>query len=115
MYILEAMMPDMEEHLIARYTAEEYDYAKASESSIWQYLVDMDWIYSVDMKVKLRFFEEAPTTVGIDDSPGRIGQFMGWQMVRSFMEENEEVTVEELLNNTSETKILKAYKPQENE
>jgi hypothetical protein len=115
MYTLEAMMPEIEEHLIVRYTAAEYDYAKASEYSIWQYLVDMDWVYSVDMKVKLRFFEEAPTTVGIDDSPGRIGQFMGWQMVRSYMEANEEVTVEELLNKTSETKILKAYKPQENE
>ncbi len=115
MYLLEAMMPEFEEHLIARYTKEEYDYAMASEYSIWQYLMDMNWIYSVDMKVKLRFFEEAPTTVGIDDSPGRIGQFMGWQMVRAYMEKNEDVSVAELLNETSETKILKAYKPQENE
>ena len=115
MYTLEAMMPEFDEHLIMRYTKDEYDYARASEYSIWQYLVDMDWIYSVDMKVKLRFFEEAPTTVGIDDSPGRIGQFMGWQMVRSYMNANEEVTLEELLGETSETKILKAYKPKENE
>ncbi|NOQ71715.1 MAG: hypothetical protein GQ574_06935 [Crocinitomix sp.] len=115
MYTLEAMMPEFEEHLIVRYTKDEYDYARASEYSIWQYLVDMDWIYSVDMKVKLRFFEEAPTTVGIDDSPGRIGQFMGWQMVRSYMNANEDVTLEELLKETSETKILKAYKPKENE
>ncbi len=115
MYIMEAMMPDADKHLIARYTAEEYDYAMASEYSIWQYLIDMDWLYSVDMKVQLRFFEEAPTTVGIDDSPGRTGQFMGWQMVRSYMKANEEVTVEDLLNETNETKILKAYKPKENE
>lgn len=115
MYLIEAMMPDFEENLIVRYTKDEYDYAIASEYSIWKYLIDMDWMYSVDMKVKLRFFEEAPTTVGIDESPGRIGQFMGWQMVRSYMNANEEVTVEELLNETSETTILKAYKPKENE
>ena len=115
LYIMEAMMPDAEAHLIARYTKEEYDYAMASEYSVWQYLVDMSWIYTSDMKVKLRFFEEAPTTVGVDESPGRLGQFMGWQMVRSYMKANEDVTVEELLNETNETKILKAYKPKENE
>ena len=32
-----------------------------------------------------------------------------------YMEENEDVTVLDLLNNTTETEILKAYKPQENE
>jgi hypothetical protein len=111
MYILEAMMPDVEENRIIRYTADEYEYAAASEYNIWQYLVDMNWIYSIDMKVKLRFFEEAPTTVGIEESPGRIGQFMGWQMVRSYMDANPEVTVEELLNEKNESKILKAYKP----
>lgn len=115
MYILEAMMPDVPENQIIRYTEAELEYAAASEYNIWQYLVDMSWIYSIDMKVKLRFFEEAPTTVGIEESPGRIGQFMGWQMVRAYMEANPEVTVEELLNEENESKILKAYKPKENE
>jgi len=115
LYILEAMMPETEEHLIIRYTAQEYEYALASEYNIWQYLVDMNWIYTIDMKVKLRFFEEAPTTVGIEESPGRIGQFIGWQMVRSFMDSHEEVSLEQLLNEKNESKILKAYKPEENE
>ena len=94
---------------------EEYDFAVASEFEIWEYLIEMNWIYSIDMKVKLRFFEEAPSTVGIDGSPGRIGQFMGWQMVKQYMEANEDVTIEQLLLETNESKILKAYKPEENE
>ncbi len=114
-YALKALMPDLSDHLMIRYTPEEYEYAVASEYNIWQYLVDMNWIYTTDMKVKMRFFEEAPTTVGIEDSPGRIGQFMGWQMVNAYMNDNPEVTVEELLNEENETKILKAYKPKENE
>jgi len=112
-YIMEAMMPEMPKHKLIRYTAEEYDFAVASEYNIWQYFVDMNWLYSVDMKVKLRYFEEAPTTVGIEDSPGRIGQFMGWQMVRAYMDANPEVTLEELINEENESKILKAYKPKE--
>lgn len=114
-YAIEAMLPKAPKEYIIRYTPEEYEYAKASEYNVWQYLVDMSWIYTTDMKVKLRFFEESPTTVGIEDSPGRMGQFMGWQMVRSYMDANPEVTVQQLLDETNETKILKAYKPRNNE
>ncbi len=114
-YILKALLPKSEDHIIMRYNPEEYDFAVASEFEIWEYLIEMNWIYSIDMKVKLRFFEEAPSTVGIDGSPGRIGQFMGWQMVKQYMETNEDVTIEQLLLETNESKILKAYKPEENE
>lgn len=114
-YILKALLPKSEDHIIMRYNPEEYDFAVASEFEIWEYLIEMNWIYSIDMKVKLRFFEEAPSTVGIDGSPGRIGQFMGWQMVKQYMEANEDVTIEQLLLETNEAKILKEYKPEENE
>lgn len=114
-YAMQAMLPNTELERIVRYTKEEYDYALASEYNIWQYLVDMNWIYTTDMKVKIRFFEEAPTTVGIDESPGRIGQFIGWQMVKAYMDKYPDVSLSELLDEKNESKILKAYKPQPNE
>lgn len=114
-YIVDAMLPDMEDHFKIRYTREEYDWALASEFDIWQFLIDNEYIYSTEHKVKLRYFEEAPTTVDMEGSPGRIGQFMGWQIVRQYMEKNPEVTVEQLLNETNEGKILKSYKPEEDE
>ncbi len=114
-YAMQALLPDLKKHKIMRYSADEYEYALASEYNIWQYLVDMNWIYSIEMKVKLRFFEESPTTVGIEGSPGRIGRFMGWQMVSAYMEKYPEVTVKELLAEKNESKILKAYKPEPNE
>ncbi len=113
-YALRALMPDLPENRLIRYTQDEYDFSLASEYNVWQYLIDMDWIYSVDIKVKLRFFEEAPTTVGVEESPGRLGQFIGWRMVEAYMGKNPEVTLEELLREENESKILKAYKPKEN-
>jgi len=110
-YFIDAMNPEMSDHLKIRYTEEEYDFCLASEDDVWQFLLDQDWVYSTDMKVNLRFFEEAPTTVGIEGSPGRLGQFMGWRMVQQYMDKNEEVTLVELLNETKESKFLKTYKP----
>ena len=112
-YFIDAMTPDLPDHLKIRYTEEEYDFSLASEDDVWQFLLDQNWVYSSDMKVNLRFFEEAPTTVGIEGSPGRLGQFMGWQMVRQYMDKNEDVTLQELLNETKESKFLKTYKPED--
>jgi hypothetical protein len=112
-YFIDAMNPNLADHLKIRYSEEEFDFCVASEYDVWQYLLDMDWMYSTDMKVSLRFFEESPTTVGIEGSPGRLGQFMGWRMVQQYMDKNEEVTLEELLNETEESKFLKTYKPED--
>lgn len=112
-YLIDAMLPELEDHLKIRYTEEEYDFSLASEDDVWLFIMDMNWVYSTDMKVGLRFFEEAPTTVGIEGSPGRLGQFMGWQMIRQYMEKNPEVTVAELIAETNTAKFLKTYKPED--
>jgi hypothetical protein len=114
-YAIRAMLPEKSRADIMRYSEEEYEFALASEYSIWQYLVSKEWIYTTDMKVKLRFFEPAPTTVGVDGSPGRLGQFIGWQMVEAYMEKHPAVTLKELLEEENNTQILKAYKPKSNE
>ena len=113
MYLIDAMMPEMEDHFKIRYTEDEYDYALASEDDVWLFIMDMNWVYSTDMKLHLRWFHEAPTTVDITDSPGRMGQFMGWQMVRQYMDKNEEASVADMIAETNEAKFLKIYKPEE--
>ncbi|MCH2233920.1 MAG: hypothetical protein MK078_06660 [Crocinitomicaceae bacterium] len=114
-YAIEAGLPELEDSRIMRYTQEEFDFCMASEYDFWQYLVDMDWIYTTDMKVKMRFFNEAPETVGIEGSPGRVGQFIGWRMIKNYAELNPDVTFADILFSTPDNKILKAYKPQPNE
>ena len=112
-YLIDAMIPDEDDHLKMRYTSDEYEWALASEDDIWRFLMDMNWIYSTEMKVQLRYFDEAPTTVGLEGSPGRIGQFMGWQMVKQYMDKNEDITVLQMINEENHAKFLKTYKPED--
>jgi hypothetical protein len=54
-----------------------------------------------------RFIEEAPFTGPFGkNSPGRLGQWMGWQIVRSYMDKNSEITIPELMNNYNYQQIL---------
>ena len=51
-----------------------------------------------------------------NESPGRIGQWMGWQIVRSFMENNPKVTVQQLIKMDANSIFEQSkYKPKKNE
>ncbi len=83
------------------YTNEQIAWSKENESYIWSYFIEKQLLYSTDLKVPSRFLNAAPFSkfyLEIDnESPGRIGQWIGWQIVRSFMENNPEVSINELL------------------
>ena len=113
LYVVDAMLPEMENHYKMRYTQLEYEWAEVSEYNIWQHIVVEEWIYSKDMKLIVRYFNEGPTTVGLEDSPARIGQYLGWKIIKAFMEKNPDLTLLDLIAENNQSKILKAYKPKE--
>lgn len=113
LYVVDAMMPEKEDHLKIRYTDLEYEWAEVSEFNIWQHIVEQEWIYSKDVKLIVRYFNEGPTTVGLDGSPARIGQYLGWKIIKAFMEKNPEMTIQDLIAENNQSKMLKAYKPKE--
>ena len=98
------------------YTDAELDWAQVNESYIWRYLVDKELLFSTDSKLPSRFINPAPFSKfyleEIDaDSPGRLGQYIGWQIVRAYMNNNE-VSLEDILVADSEEIFNKSkFKP----
>lgn len=113
LYVVDAMAPGLDDHVKIRYTALEYEWAELSEYNIWQHIVEQEWIYSKDIKLIVRYFNEGPTTVGLDESPARIGQYLGWKIIKAYMEKNPDVTILDLIAENNQAKMLKAYKPKE--
>ncbi len=72
------------------YEEEEMQWARANEEQIWRYFVERELLYSTDSKLGPRFLDPAPFSkfrLELDnESPGRLGRYMGWQIVRAFME-----------------------------
>ena len=113
LYLVKAMLPEMKNHLVLRYSKAEYEWAEASEFNVWQYIVEQNWVYSEEMKLRIRYFKPAPTTVGIEGSPSKLGQYLGWKIINDYMAKYPDVTVKDLIKEKNITKILKAYKPKE--
>ncbi len=96
-YLTEASFPNFEKNIIIRYSIEDYNWAIKNELTFWKYLVDKKLLFKNSDLDKANMLKEAPFTIGLPDvSPDRFAQFLGWQMVRNYMNKNK-ITLEQLI------------------
>ncbi len=116
LYLKDKLIPFQSEAQRIVYAPEQLEWAKVNEEQIWRYYVERELLYSTDKQLQLRFLEPAPFSKFqlelIDsESPGRIGRYIGWQIVRAFMENNE-VTLQQMLTIPADEIFKKSnYKP----
>lgn len=97
------------------YTPKEISWCEENESYIWRYFLENELLYSNELKLNSRFIAPAPFSkfyLEIDnESPGQVGAWIGWQIVRSFVKNND-VSVAKLLElNAKELFKKSKYKP----
>ncbi len=114
-FFTEQILPELPDSLNIMYTNKELAGVEENVEFIWQHFIEKKLLYETNNKVIEKFVDEAPFVTEISQKcPGRIGRYLGWQIVRAYMERNPKVTLKELMAETDYQKILKlsAYKPQ---
>ncbi|SMG43792.1 hypothetical protein SAMN05661096_03066 [Marivirga sericea] len=113
-YMTKMTIPCTPDSLIIGYTAKEIADINKNEHIIWANFLENDLLYETSHFMKNKFIGERPKTFEISQQcPGRIGIWVGWQIVKSYMANNPEVSVQELMENTDAQQMFgKAkYKP----
>ena len=115
LYLLELYLPLKSEAVRIGYNKIKYDWALTNEEQVWKYFIENNLLYSTDTKLNKRFLEDAPFSkfyISEDkNSPGRIGQWIGMQIVRSFMANNDVSLSDLLIKNEEEIFKKSKYKP----
>lgn len=106
LYFKDVIIPFKTEAERIGYTKAQLDWAMANESYIWRYFVERELLFSTDQKLASRFLTPAPFSKfyleDIDaESPGRLGQYIGWQIVKAYMQQND-VSLNEMLAKSAE-------------
>lgn len=116
LYVKDMLIPFKPDEQKIGFSKEQMEWVKGNEEQMWRYFIDKELLYSTDNSLDARFLDPAPFSkfqleLIDNESPGRVGRYIGWQIVKSFMDNNE-VTAQQLLNLSSE-KIFKEskYKP----
>jgi gliding motility-associated lipoprotein GldB len=118
LYLKDVLLPDYTDAEKIGYTPEQNKWCEENEGYMWRYFLENEMLYSNDSKLGNRFINPAPFSkfyLEIDnESPGRVGTWIGWQMVRSFMSSND-VPLEKMLKmNAKELFEKSKYKPKKN-
>lgn len=107
LYFIDAMFPKMQDSLKIGFTGKQLDWCKTNEARMWTILVENKRIYSTERMDVKRLIDNSPYTNGFPlESPGRAGVWIGWQIVRQYMDKHPEVTLPQLMALDDSQKIL---------
>ncbi|MCK0147820.1 gliding motility lipoprotein GldB [Arenibacter sp. F26102] len=115
LYLMEKLMPQNTDAVTMGYAPDELEWANANEEQIWRYFIERELLYSTNSKLGPRFLDPAPFSkfeLELDnESPGKIGRYLGWQIVKAFMDNNN-ITLQEMLTVPEEELFKRSgYKP----
>ena len=116
LYLNDLLLPHVpiEDRIV--YTKEEFNWAIENEKYVWQYFIEKQVLYQTHLEWVQRFIEPAPFSkfyLQLDNqTPGRIGSWLGWQIVNSYMIQFPETPLDELLKMSAQKLFnLSKYKP----
>ncbi len=114
MYLTDALMPDVSDSLKIQYSKPQLAYCQNNEFNIWSYFAAQKILYTTDQAEIMKYTADGPfTTAFSKESAPRIGYWVGWQIIRQYMKNNKETSIEELMQLTDAQIILakSKYKP----
>jgi gliding motility-associated lipoprotein GldB len=107
-YFLERVMPNLPDSLNIQYTAQEMEEIDKNIDIIWGHFLEKKLLFDNNHKTKQRYVGESPKVVAIGENcPGRIGRWLGWQIVRKYMREHPEVTLPQLMQEKNAQELFK--------
>ena len=115
LYALDVYLPLELDEVKIGFSPAKFEWAIENEVDVWKYFREHELLYSNDASLSSRFIDVAPFSKfyqqADSDSPGRIGVWVGWQIVRSYMNNND-VTLHQLMTMDPEEIFRKSkYKP----
>ncbi len=112
----QVLKDDLSDSVKIGYTAQQLQWCKTYEGDIWAYFISNQLLYETDYQKIQVYLSEGPFTPGLgekNESAPKLGNWMGWQIVRKYMEAHPEITLTQLMEEKDAQKILQAskYKP----
>ena len=113
-YFMELMQPNIDPAVLFGYSSEQLQWIETNEGTVWGTLVGEQLLYKGEPLLFRKLFGDGPFSQDFSqDAPPRIGEYIGWKIVRGLMQQQPELSMADLLNMTDAQNILQQsrYKP----
>jgi hypothetical protein len=116
LYMVNKLLPGTPDSMIMGYTNEQMEGCVANEQAVWARILDQKLLYSTDFGEFRKLVTPSPNApVVFQEAPGEVGNWIGWQIVKSWVKRNQGASMKELISQTDSQKFLETarYKPQQ--
>ena len=112
-YLLDKFLPYTPEYMKISYTQKQLKDAYANEAVIWDFFLNNELLNNAEQNTVKNYIGESPKTQELgEDSPGNLGSFAGWQIVKKYMAKYPNTSLQQLINTDPREIYEKAkYKP----
>ena len=87
------------------------EWCEKNEGRMWAYMAEHKLLFSTNQMDKNKLVNETPFTVFFgNESPGRAATYVAYKIVLAYMRNMQSVSVEELMNERDNQKILRLAK-----
>ena len=114
LYFASQVLPCAPDSLLLGYTGRELVGLEANEPRVWGHFLERNLLYSTTPFLLQKYVGERPNVPEIDKTcPGRVGQWVGLQIVRKYVAEHPEVSLGRLMAEKDAQRILNEshYRP----
>lgn len=111
-YIIHLALPEITPAQLMGYKEKDYAWCAANELTLWNTIIQRKHLYTPDQLTTSKYLDDKPCTFLSDETPGNIGTWIGWQIVSSYMKENN-VSLQTLMQQQNAQELLSQakYKP----
>ncbi len=114
MYLLDLMLPEVDDYIKMGYSKDEQAWNEKNERNLWIEFSNQEILYETRRFEINRWIVDGPFTraAGVpQEAPSRVGVWLGWQIVRDYMNRNPEIEPNDLLSDRAYLRMLNAYRP----
>lgn len=111
---VEALLPETAPNILFGYSKAQYEWLQKHEGEVWRSIVGQQLLYSSDPILFRKFFGDGPFTKEFStEAPPRLGEYIGWQIMRNYMNIHKDVTLDQMITLDDAPRLLSAsrYKP----
>lgn len=113
-YTIEKLIPDLSDSVKFGYTQKQLNWCIDYESKIWSHFIEKKLLFAALRGDSFKYINEGPFTAGLPrESPGKIGVWLGYQIIKKYVALHPEITMKQLFDNHNAQQILtqSKYKP----
>ncbi len=111
-YIAKVLMENVADKDLLNYSTSEIEWCKKQEYDVWKFLLENDMLFSISAMEVNKMMNDGPFTPGMPpESPGGVGNYIGYKMVEAYMNKNKNVSLIELMDMKTDRELLNNYKP----